>query len=184
MPAIQETWVQSLGWKDTLKEGMATHSSILAWRIPMDVAGEEHGRLQSTESDTAEQLSTAQHRFTLFRPVTFATTHPMVSYLKRVLIKKPSPLFSPFYLDVGGLGCGGGEGPASTHGGGRGIGTWAPSGDQRKKTGQRGQAPRNTSAGSHRHPHARAVPRRLGPKISRRANTYPTQTLPENCRGR
>ena len=78
--AIQETWVQSLGWKDTLKEGMATHSSILAWRIPMDVAGEEHGRLQSTESDTAEQLSTAQHRFTLFRPVTFATTHPMVSY--------------------------------------------------------------------------------------------------------
>ena len=128
---------------------MATHSSILAWRIPMDVAGEEHGRLQSTESDTAEQLSTAQHRFTLFRPVTFATTHPMVSYLKRVLIKKPSPLFSPFYLDVGGLGCGGGEGPASTHGGGRGTGTRAPSGDRRKKTGPRGRAPRNTSAGSH-----------------------------------
>ena len=32
-----ETWVQSLGWKDPLEEGMATHSSILAWRIhPMD----------------------------------------------------------------------------------------------------------------------------------------------------
>ena len=30
-PAIQETWVQSLGWQDPLKEGMATHSSILAW---------------------------------------------------------------------------------------------------------------------------------------------------------
>ena len=31
-----ETWVQSLGWEDPLKEGMTTHSSILAWRIPMD----------------------------------------------------------------------------------------------------------------------------------------------------
>jgi len=34
--AVQETWVQSLGWEDPLEEGMATHSSILAWRIPMD----------------------------------------------------------------------------------------------------------------------------------------------------
>ena len=34
--AIQETWVQSLGWEDPLEESMATHSSILAWRIPMD----------------------------------------------------------------------------------------------------------------------------------------------------
>jgi len=34
--AIQETWVRSLGWEDPLQEGMATHSSILAWRIPMD----------------------------------------------------------------------------------------------------------------------------------------------------
>ena len=33
-PAIQETWVRSLGWEDPLEEGMATHSSILAWRIP------------------------------------------------------------------------------------------------------------------------------------------------------
>ena len=37
LPAMQETWVQSLGWKDPLEEGMATYSSILAWRIhPMD----------------------------------------------------------------------------------------------------------------------------------------------------
>ena len=35
-PAKQETLVRSLGWEDALKEGMATHSSILAWRIPMD----------------------------------------------------------------------------------------------------------------------------------------------------
>ena len=34
LPAIQETQVQSLGWEDTLEKGLATHSSILAWRIP------------------------------------------------------------------------------------------------------------------------------------------------------
>ena len=33
-PAMQETWVSSLGWDDPLEKGMATHSSILAWRIP------------------------------------------------------------------------------------------------------------------------------------------------------
>ena len=36
LPAVQETWVRSLGWKDPLEKGMATDSSILAWRIPMD----------------------------------------------------------------------------------------------------------------------------------------------------
>ena len=36
LPAMWETWVQSLGWEDPLDEGLATHSSILAWRIPMD----------------------------------------------------------------------------------------------------------------------------------------------------
>ena len=36
LPAVQKTWVQSLGWEDPLEESMATHSSILAWRIPMD----------------------------------------------------------------------------------------------------------------------------------------------------
>ena len=33
-PAVQETWVQSLGWEDPPEKGKATHSSILAWRIP------------------------------------------------------------------------------------------------------------------------------------------------------
>ena len=36
LPAMWEIWVQSLGWEDPLEEGMATHTSILAWRIPMD----------------------------------------------------------------------------------------------------------------------------------------------------
>ena len=44
LPAMQETWVRSLGQEDPLEEGMATHSSILAWRIPWT---EEPGRLQS-----------------------------------------------------------------------------------------------------------------------------------------
>ena len=43
-PAMQETWVRSLGWEDSLEEGMATHSSILAWRVPW---AEEPGGLQS-----------------------------------------------------------------------------------------------------------------------------------------
>ena len=46
-PAVQETWVLSLGWEDPLEEGMATHSSILAWRIPWT---EEPGGLWSIGS--------------------------------------------------------------------------------------------------------------------------------------
>ena len=47
LPVMQETWVQSLGWEDLLKEGMATHSSVFAWRIPWT---EEPGGLQSMGS--------------------------------------------------------------------------------------------------------------------------------------
>ena len=39
LPAMWETWVQSLGWEDPLEKGKATHSSILAWRIPWTVHG-------------------------------------------------------------------------------------------------------------------------------------------------
>ena len=47
LPAVQETQVGSLGWEDPLEKGMATHSSILAWRIPWK---EEAGALQSKGS--------------------------------------------------------------------------------------------------------------------------------------
>ena len=47
LPEMQETWVQSLGQEDPLGKGMATHSSILAWRISRT---EEPGRLQSMGS--------------------------------------------------------------------------------------------------------------------------------------
>ena len=47
LPAMWNTWVQSLGWEDPLERGTATYSSILAWRIPWT---EEPGGLQSTGS--------------------------------------------------------------------------------------------------------------------------------------
>ena len=47
LPAMPETWFRSLGWEDPLEKGMATHSSILAWRIPWT---EEPDGLQSTGS--------------------------------------------------------------------------------------------------------------------------------------
>ena len=46
LPAIQETWLGSLGWKDPREKGMTTHSNILSWRIPCK---EEPGQLQSCE---------------------------------------------------------------------------------------------------------------------------------------
>ena len=57
LPAVQETRVQSLGWEDSLEKGVATHTSILAWRIPWT---EEPGGLQSIGSQRVrhtEQLT-------------------------------------------------------------------------------------------------------------------------------
>ena len=47
LPVMRETWVQSLGWEDSPEKGKATHSSILAWRIPWSIWGRK-------ESDMAE----------------------------------------------------------------------------------------------------------------------------------
>ena len=57
MPAVGEIQVRSLGWEDSLEKGVATHSSILVWRIPWT---EELGKAtveRVTESDTTERLS-------------------------------------------------------------------------------------------------------------------------------
>ena len=51
LPAMWDTWVRSLGWKDPLEKGKATHTSILAWRIPRLYSPWGH-----KESDTAERL--------------------------------------------------------------------------------------------------------------------------------
>ena len=62
LPAMQETWVRSLGWEDPLEKDMATHSNILACRIPMDRGAWwaiVHGVV---ELDTTEQLNTTSTR--------------------------------------------------------------------------------------------------------------------------
>ena len=80
LPAMQETWVSSLGWEDPLEKGMTTHCSILAWRIPWT---EEPGGLQSMVSQTSwARLSDKVHACTL--------THPIGQYRSRELSKKNS----------------------------------------------------------------------------------------------
>ena len=74
LPAMLETWVQSLGWEDPLEEGMATHSSIRAWRIPLT---EEPAGLQSMRSQRV------RHKW--------VTKHSILSFL---LVSKLSALLS------------------------------------------------------------------------------------------
>ena len=64
LPAMWETWVQTLGWEDPLEEGTATHSSILAWRIPQigNLAG--YSPWGCKESDTTELKHT---KFSIFQ---------------------------------------------------------------------------------------------------------------------
>ena len=56
-PAVQETKLPSLGWEDPLKKGMATHTSILAWRIPLTEEHLGYSPWGHKESDMTEQLS-------------------------------------------------------------------------------------------------------------------------------
>ena len=53
LPAVQKTWVRSLGWEDALEKGTATHSSILTWRIPWT---EEPGGLQTMDQKDKDPL--------------------------------------------------------------------------------------------------------------------------------
>ena len=63
--AMWETWVRSLGWEDPLEEGMLTHTSILAWRIPMDRgAWGRYSPLDCKEFGAHTQSSTRTHRHT------------------------------------------------------------------------------------------------------------------------
>ena len=59
LPVMQETWVQYLNWEDPLEKGMATHSSICAWRTPLDKgAWPTIVHRACKELDTTEQLNT------------------------------------------------------------------------------------------------------------------------------
>ena len=77
LPAMQETWVRSLGWEDSLEKRMATHSSILAWRIPRT---EEPGGLQSMGSQTVGH--------------SWATNMYVYAYLSIYLHQPIQPIFS------------------------------------------------------------------------------------------
>ena len=62
LPAMQETWVRSLDWEDPLEKGMASHSSILAWKIPWT---EESGGLQSMGLQESVMIEIPTHTDTL-----------------------------------------------------------------------------------------------------------------------
>ena len=76
LPAMQETQVRSLSWEDPLEKGMATHSSLLAWRIPWT---EEPGGLRSMGSqspDMTERICTLQLINLLCLPCGTCINHP------------------------------------------------------------------------------------------------------------
>ena len=68
-PAMWETWVRFLGWEDALEEGMATHSSILVWRIPMDRGAwrATAQRVAKSQIQLSDEAYIAQHIKIIFR---------------------------------------------------------------------------------------------------------------------
>ena len=73
LPAVQETWVRSLGQEDPLEGEMATHSSILAWRIPMARGAWRAIVRRVAELDTTEQLTLSLFKLLgpVFIPISF-----------------------------------------------------------------------------------------------------------------
>ena len=89
--AMQENWVPSLGWEDPLEMEMATHPSILAWRIPWT---EEPGRLQSTESQRVRHdcvtntFSSPQPHQTFLSPSAVPAFSGLLSLVNTVLVSE------------------------------------------------------------------------------------------------
>ena len=81
LSTMRETWVRSLGWEDPLEEGMATHSSILAWRIPMD-----RGAWRATVHGVAESDTTG--RLTLLRLLLLRMMVPIYKTLGNKSVRK------------------------------------------------------------------------------------------------
>ena len=91
LPAVQETWVQSVGREDPLEKGMATHSGILAWRIP---GTGEPGGLQSTgHKRVGHDWVTFPFTFALQYCVGFCHISTRISY--RSMYVPPAPNFHP-----------------------------------------------------------------------------------------
>ena len=91
-PAMWETWVRSLGCEDPLEEGMATHSSILAWRIPQ--TEESWG---CKKSDATARLNT--HTYTVQKSVPLTQTGLPPVFLAHFYILQASPFISLPQLD-------------------------------------------------------------------------------------
>ena len=97
LPAMWETQVQSLGWEDPLEEGRATHSSILAWRIPRTRSLAGYSSQGHKESDMTERLT--QHPSPQFRTLSkgFVKLQSFLWHQLRALLKlyHSSTLFLP-----------------------------------------------------------------------------------------
>ena len=108
MPAMQETWVQSLGLEDPLEKGMATHSSILAWRIPWT---EESIGLQLMSRVVSQYRRCPVPKFIPFSflpptpphsfPPSLLSFSPLPSSFLFLSLPPPSLLaFFPFFLSI------------------------------------------------------------------------------------
>ena len=93
LPALWEKWVQPLGWEDPLQKGMATHFSILAWRIPRT---EEPGNLQSMGSQRVRHDWVANPFISLLEPWYFSDEKQFLEFHGRELwqLEWGSVLFS------------------------------------------------------------------------------------------
>ena len=79
---MQETWVRSLGWEDPLKEDMATHSSILAWRVPMD-----RGAWQAILLNKYSMIRKHSHS-TVRIELHYLGKLPPINIISRIILKK------------------------------------------------------------------------------------------------
>ena len=89
LPGMQETWVWFLGWEDPLEEGMATHSNILVWRIPMVRRAWRATGHYVAELDMTVQLSmtqyTAGYKINMQKPIAFLYANNEISGKKTTL---------------------------------------------------------------------------------------------------
>ena len=91
LPAMWETWVWSLGWEDTLEEGMATHASFLAWRTP---GTEEPCGLQSMGSQRVRHDWATKHIFLFVTADTFISPSLITLCLFQCLLVAKLPIYN------------------------------------------------------------------------------------------
>ena len=102
LPAMWETWVQSLVWEDPLEKGMATHSSVLTWRLPwVKEPGRQSMRLQRVRHDWGTQHSTLNvKRVNFMIYILFLNFNACQVLEFSNYVQIPSILFSYIYINV------------------------------------------------------------------------------------